>query len=158
MHFIFLIPSLSWIQIDPLENHDSRKLHCTTTQQLNYLKCISLAMEYEQNQELFKGTSLWNKQNIRNLILEGRWKPCIQLCLPPKMGGKRKIMCRINTFSKMRFQGFHLQYLSNFYFIARARTNKLKKDRLTKRTHDDHFMCPQTVRGRATSHAAKRSS
>ena len=36
------------------------------------------------------------KQNPRNIILEGRWKPHIQLSLPAKMGGKCNIRWGIN--------------------------------------------------------------
>ena len=49
-----------------------------------------------------------NKWNIRNLILEGWWKPYTRLRLPAKMGGKRNIQRWINRPSKRRFMGFRL--------------------------------------------------
>ena len=45
------------------------------------------------------------KRNIRSLIIEGWWKPCIQLRLPTTMGGKRSIRHQINRPSNMRFLG-----------------------------------------------------
>ena len=50
----------------------------------------------------------FTKWNLRNLILEGHWKLCIQLCLLAKIGGKRNIRRRIDRPSKMLFLRFRL--------------------------------------------------
>ena len=61
--------------------------------------------------KIWKTISIY-KVNLRNLVLEGWWKPRIQLRLPAQMGGKRNIRRGINIPSKT---GFMIFCLYRFY-------------------------------------------
>ena len=58
--------------------------------------------------EVTLGILGYRKRNLRNLILEVRWKPGIQLHLPAEMWGKRNMRHGIKRPSKMIFLRFCL--------------------------------------------------